>query len=222
MPTFSGEDIVLLMKANKKIADLKGDIQRLSDELQKKDSLLCSFTDVATGQSKQIANLSAAIQDTVLWDPSTCTRPSSSSTRNHHSSWAKVVACGRKRSSDRAASPPRLTLSNHYTILSDDFPAPADAPAAPTDPSGSDGSPKVAPDDTASSSPPVASSVHTECHSSARDPNREKGELGKEPEMEGAEPSDSCPSLGFSSGVSWNSQVKRSTSASSEQSSWSA
>ena len=123
--------------------------------------------DKATGQSKWIANLSAAIQDTVLWDPSTCPRPSTSSTPNHHSSWAEVVACGRKRHLDRAASPPRLTLSNHNAILLDDFPAPADAPAAPTDP-GSDPSPKAAPGDTAPSSPPVASSVHADCHSSVR------------------------------------------------------
>ena len=36
------EDCVLLKKANKKIADLKQDIRRLSDELKKKDSLKSS------------------------------------------------------------------------------------------------------------------------------------------------------------------------------------
>eukprot|EP00064_Thunnus_orientalis_P009084 superscaffoldBa00001133_g9107 len=126
--------------------------------------------DVTTGQSKQIANLSAAIQDTVLWDPSTCPWPSSSSTPNHHSSWAEV-AHGRKRFSDKAASPPRLTLSNHYAILLDDILAPADAPAAPTDPS-TDPSLKTAPGDTAPSSPPVASSVHADCHSAVRSSQR--------------------------------------------------
>eukprot|EP00064_Thunnus_orientalis_P020262 superscaffoldBa00005480_g20396 len=56
---------------------------------------------------------------------------------------------------------------------------------------------------------------------SSRAPNGEDGELGREPEMEEAELSDSCPLLGSSSWMSWNSQVKRSSSTSGERSSWS-
>ena len=58
------EDSILLTRANKKIADLKEDIRRLSDELLRKDSLLSSFMDVAHGQSKQPASLSAQSLDT--------------------------------------------------------------------------------------------------------------------------------------------------------------
>lgn len=112
---------MLLRKANKKIADLK-------EELQKKDSLLSSFMEVASGQAKRIASLTAevvsgkakgiasrtaAIQDTALWDPSTCPRPSSCSTPNHRSSWAEVVVHGRRGDSEaKATSPPPLCLSN--------------------------------------------------------------------------------------------------------------
>ena len=71
------EDCVLLKKANKKITDLKEDIRRLSGKFKKKDSLLTSFMDVDTGQSKRIATLNTDIQDTVLWDLSTCPRPDS-------------------------------------------------------------------------------------------------------------------------------------------------
>eukprot|EP00064_Thunnus_orientalis_P001163 superscaffoldBa00000076_g1165 len=86
----------------------------------KKDSLLCSFMDVATGQSKWITNLSAAIQCSV---------------GPLHLSAALVMACSCKKHSDRAASPPCLTLSNHYVILSEDILAhPADSPVVPTDP----------------------------------------------------------------------------------------
>ncbi len=96
MPAIPCEDHVLLQKANIKIADLKEDILQLSDELQKQDSLLSSFMDMACGQSKWIASHDAAlqdtaIQDTALLDPSTCPRLSFCLTPKHQSSWAKVV-----------------------------------------------------------------------------------------------------------------------------------
>eukprot|EP00064_Thunnus_orientalis_P012486 superscaffoldBa00001922_g12521 len=135
MPPLPCEDSVLLQEANKKIANLKETIQWLSDELQKKESLLSSFMDVATGQSKWITDLSAAIQDTVLWDPSTCPWLFSCFMPNHRSYWAEVVTDGCKRHSDRAALPPRLSLSNHYTILLDNtLVHPADVPVALTSP----------------------------------------------------------------------------------------
>lgn len=88
--------------------------------------------DVAVGQSERITFLCAAIQDTALWDPSTGPRPSSCSTPNHQSSGAEVVVWGREK--DRHW-PSRLSLSNHYTGLSDEPLAhPADAPAVPTCP----------------------------------------------------------------------------------------
>ena len=61
MPTTTCKDCTVLNKANKKIADLKEDIRRLSDELKKKDSLLSSFMEVASEQSKQITSLNATI-----------------------------------------------------------------------------------------------------------------------------------------------------------------
>lgn len=64
-----GEVDPLLKKANKQIADLKEDIRRLSDELQKKNSLSSSYMDLASEQSKQISSLGLAAQDTALWDP---------------------------------------------------------------------------------------------------------------------------------------------------------
>lgn len=60
---------VLYKKENRNITNLKEDIYWLSGELQKKDSLLSSFMEVAYGQSKHIALLSSAIHDTVLWGP---------------------------------------------------------------------------------------------------------------------------------------------------------
>ncbi|KAE8289518.1 hypothetical protein D5F01_LYC11220 [Larimichthys crocea] len=129
MPATPCEDKVLLMKANKKIADLKDDIRRLSDELLKKDSLLSSFMDVALQQSKKLASLSTTLHDKVAWDPTTCPWPSSCSTPNHQSSWADVVARNRKRNSSGAVSPPHPSLSNRYAALPDDTPAhPPDAP----------------------------------------------------------------------------------------------
>ena len=69
MPTTPCEGYTVLQKANKKIADLKEDIRRLSDELKMKDSLLSSFMEGVSKQSKQITSLNTTIQDTVKWDP---------------------------------------------------------------------------------------------------------------------------------------------------------
>ncbi|KAE8280181.1 hypothetical protein D5F01_LYC22323 [Larimichthys crocea] len=165
MPATPCEDEVLLMKANKKIAYLKDDIRRLSDELLKKDSLLSSFMDVALQQSKKLASLSTTLHDTVVWDPATCPRPSSCSTPNHQSSWADVVARNHKRDSNKAVSPPRLSLSNRYAALSDDTPAhPPDAPAGPAAPSPSDLDPQSAPADTTTFPPLVAGSARMAGH----------------------------------------------------------
>ncbi|CAL8338325.1 unnamed protein product [Boreogadus saida] len=127
------EDDPRLTMANNTIANLKKDIRRLSDELHNKESLLASVMDLAADQSKQIASLSAAFQDTVVWDPltSTCHRPSSCSTPNRQPSWTEVVIRGCKSGPDGAPTPP-LVLSNQYAALSGDSPAPsADAPAVP-------------------------------------------------------------------------------------------
>ncbi|CAL8384512.1 unnamed protein product [Gadus morhua 'NCC'] len=127
------EDDPRLTIANNKIANLKKDIRQLSDELRNKESLLASVMDLAADQSKQIASLSAAFQDTVVWDPltSTCHRPSSCSPPNRQSSWTEVVIRGCKSGPEGAPTPP-LGLSNRYAALSGDSPAPsADAPTVP-------------------------------------------------------------------------------------------
>lgn len=79
--------------------------------------------EVAHGQSQRIASLTAAIQDTALWDPSTCPRPSSCSTPNIHSSWDEVEVHGQKRDSEKTI--PRLNLSNRYAALSADILVPS-------------------------------------------------------------------------------------------------
>ncbi|CAL8372906.1 unnamed protein product [Arctogadus glacialis] len=109
--------------ANNEITNLKADIRRLSAELISKESLLASFIDLAADQNQRIASLNAANQDTVSWDSSAHPRPSSYSTPDHHPSWTEVVVRGRKRGPVRA-SPPRLSLSNHYAALPGDTPAP--------------------------------------------------------------------------------------------------
>ncbi|KAF3845871.1 hypothetical protein F7725_002949 [Dissostichus mawsoni] len=159
MPSKHPEDDVLLQRANKQITDLKEDIRRLSDELKEKDSLVSSLMEVASVQSKQLASFSATIHDTVLWDPSTCPRPSDCSTPGHQQSWSEVV---RRSFLNGVTSPPRLGLRNRFTALSDnplmprgltrpddparpagapaalarpdDLARPADAPVAPTRP----------------------------------------------------------------------------------------
>jgi len=78
--------------------------------------------DVATEQSKRIATLNTTIQDTVLWDLSTCPQPDSCSTPDHQQSWSEVVVRGRKSVLDGASSPPHTSLSNRYAVLLDDAP----------------------------------------------------------------------------------------------------
>ncbi|CAL8270215.1 unnamed protein product [Arctogadus glacialis] len=154
------EDDSQLTIANNKIANLKKDIRRLSDELRNKESLLASVMDLAADQNKQIASLSAAFQDTVVWDPltSTCHRPSSCSTPNRQPSWTEVVIRGRKSGPDRAPPPP-LGLSNQYAALSGDNPAPsADAPAVPAR-SKADCSQSSTPADTAALQPLVSNNA---------------------------------------------------------------
>ncbi|KAF3832164.1 hypothetical protein F7725_025829 [Dissostichus mawsoni] len=131
MPSEHPGDYVLLQRANTQITDLKKDIRRLSDELKEKDSLVSSLMEVASVQSKQLVSFSATIHDTVLWDPSTCPRPSDSSTPGHQQSWSEVV---RRSLLNGETSPPRLRLQNRFTTLSDDPVHPADAPAALTRP----------------------------------------------------------------------------------------
>lgn len=119
---------MLVQKANKKITDLKEDIRRLSEELQKKDSLLSSSQSVDAEQTMRIAHLNASLQDTVLWDLNADSRPAvSSSTPAHRSSWSEVVSRRPKRT-----SPPPLSLSNRYEALSEADPVrPADDVAPP-------------------------------------------------------------------------------------------
>lgn len=115
MPTTSCESIEL-QDANRKITDLQEEIRRLSDELLVKKSLLANIMDVATGQSKRIASLSAALQDTVLWDPSTDPRQAASTPYNDEA-WTEVK---RGRAWPRSAnSPPRMRLSNRFEPLAD-------------------------------------------------------------------------------------------------------
>ncbi|KAL7406688.1 hypothetical protein ABVT39_024621 [Epinephelus coioides] len=79
-----------LVKADKKISDLKEDIRRAKHQILHAD---CP-QEVAHEQSLQIASLMAALQDTVHWDPSAWPPPSSSSTLSHRWSWVEVVGLG--------------------------------------------------------------------------------------------------------------------------------
>ncbi|KAL7391387.1 hypothetical protein ABVT39_008655 [Epinephelus coioides] len=108
-----------LVKADKKISDLKEDICRLSGELHIKSSMLTALQEVAHEQSLQIASLTVALQDTVHWDPSAWPPPSSSSTPSRRWSWVEVVGRG-KRGPGCATSPLRLSLSNRYNALTSD------------------------------------------------------------------------------------------------------
>ena len=127
-----GVNSALLQHAYKKISDLKDGIRRLSDELQKKESLQSNFMDVASVQSKEIASLSAILRDTVAWDPATGPQLSSCSTPKQLP-WTEVLVRGRKRDPDGSASLPGLNLSNRFASLSADHPAhPGDSPATPT------------------------------------------------------------------------------------------
>ncbi|KAG7518617.1 hypothetical protein JOB18_038850 [Solea senegalensis] len=119
---------------------------------------MSSFMDLATAPFQQMVSLYAANHSTAVWDPSTCPRSSSCSIPNRLPSWSEVVVRGRNRDSGRTASPPRLSLSNHYMALVADTPAlPAAEPAAPACP---DMDPlKIGPADTAKLQPTVPSTV---------------------------------------------------------------
>ncbi|KAL7403910.1 hypothetical protein ABVT39_006770 [Epinephelus coioides] len=56
-----------LVEADKKIADLKADIRRLSGKLNDKSSMLTALQEVAHEQSLWIASLTVAPQNTVRW-----------------------------------------------------------------------------------------------------------------------------------------------------------
>lgn len=104
------EDCQLLQKVNRSITNLKEDIRSLSAELIKKDSLLTSFTDTTSAQSKRISALNSAISNTILWDPATCHQPSSCSTPNHPASWTEVVVRGHRRRGQQPVSPSSFNL----------------------------------------------------------------------------------------------------------------
>lgn len=155
MPT-SPSDNILLRKANKKIAYLIEDIRRLSVELQKKEVLLsglseklrekeklvADFSDLAIGQSRRISTLTAAVQDTVVWDPSYQRTPISSTPSSQP--WTMVSTRGRGNRS-RESVPP-LCLLNRYSAL-----AGADLqdtqPGAPSDVLGNLASPSSTAED---------------------------------------------------------------------------
>ncbi|XP_078791617.1 uncharacterized protein LOC144986887 [Oryzias latipes] len=112
------------------LTDLKEDIRRLKAELEMKDALLSKFMDVSFAQSKRLTSLSAALQDTAPWDPSTCAHPSSSSTPRQRSLDEEVVVRRSRMRSDETRKPPVLSLSNRFSGLAADSPAPSAAVTA--------------------------------------------------------------------------------------------
>ena len=100
-----------LKKANKKIADLLEDIRRLSDELRKKETPLTGFVEVASSQSRRLASMIGATQDTILWDPSVDPRRAACSTPCFPSeaTWTEVGVRKRKKRTINGDSPPRLS-----------------------------------------------------------------------------------------------------------------
>ncbi|CAJ1053441.1 unnamed protein product [Xyrichtys novacula] len=106
-------------RAQKKIADLLEDIGRLSDELQRKDSLLATFKSRLPALSSWLEgtqtgklphhSTAAALSDTVVWEPSssTCQRPPSS-TPNKGTPWSEPLGQGPAdhEASLRDAAPP--------------------------------------------------------------------------------------------------------------------
>lgn len=101
MLTMPGVDCALLLQEKKSLSDLKDDIRQL----------LSNFMDVASVQSKEIASLSAILQDTVAWDPASGQQLSSCSTPKQLP-WTEVLVCSGERDPDGSASPPGLNLSN--------------------------------------------------------------------------------------------------------------
>lgn len=119
------------MKALKEIAYLKDKVQWLDVELRKIESLLSGFISVATEQSRRLASISAAEQDTLLWDPSTSPRRSTSTPQP----WTEVVirnrcSTGRPAQSSMASPPPALELSNRFSVLSEELPKNLAQPAS--------------------------------------------------------------------------------------------
>ncbi|XP_074533220.1 uncharacterized protein LOC141796151 [Halichoeres trimaculatus] len=126
-----------LKRAHKKIADLLEDIGRLSDELQRKDSLLTTLKSrlpaltswLETTQTGELQhhNTIAALRDTVIWEPSSSSgqRPSCS-TPNGGALWSEVVVRSRKRAPGGApgrapcgVSPSiGINLTNKFSALS--------------------------------------------------------------------------------------------------------
>ncbi|KAL7376088.1 hypothetical protein ABVT39_000859 [Epinephelus coioides] len=136
-----------LVKADKKISDLKEDIRRLSGELNIKSSMLTALQEVAHEQSLQITSLMAALQDTVV---------------------------GRgKRGPGCAPSPPHLSLSNRYSVLASDRDPDActadTAAVAPSPPTGAvPAAPRLEESDLASNgavapSPPASGTPAAPC-----------------------------------------------------------
>ena len=111
------EDSILLSQATKQITDLKKEIQKLTDKLRTKESLLSGFINVAAGQSKRLAAFTSSLQDTVAWDPSKCSTP--------QSSWSVVQIRGQPMQTVEMRGSPILDLFNRSTPLDkEDPPAP--------------------------------------------------------------------------------------------------
>ncbi|KAL7381985.1 hypothetical protein ABVT39_014610 [Epinephelus coioides] len=116
------KDDLQIVETNKKIADLRHVIGRLSDELKSKSVMSPALQDVAHEQFLQIFSLTVAklsatakLSDTLPSDQAACPRPSASSTPSHKLSWAEVV---RGRRPENTILPPHLTLSNRLEALS--------------------------------------------------------------------------------------------------------
>ncbi|KAL7382429.1 hypothetical protein ABVT39_022101 [Epinephelus coioides] len=109
-------------RPEKVITNLRDDVRRLSEELQRKDVLLSSYIDTAAAQNKKIAVLNSVINtstaDTFLWDPLQ-TRPSSCSTPNPEGNWTEVIVRGGGKARITDIPPPLLHLSNRYTALTE-------------------------------------------------------------------------------------------------------
>ena len=133
-----GEMEQMLNKAFRKIADLLVDIERMSNELQKKDSLLITLRSrfpvltswLETSQAGDLApqNTTSALGHTtpalghiVLWEPSSSGQRPTCFTPNRGTPWTEVVVRERLRAPSGihggALSTPSLQLSNKYTAL---------------------------------------------------------------------------------------------------------
>lgn len=145
---------------DKTINSLRLNNQRLSKELKGKEKLLQHFMEVAYKQSQQISTMNLALNDTIIWDPLTCPRPSSCSTPNptNQSSWVDVIARGNQRSHSESAAPGPV-LSNRFALLMDDDAATSPA-VLDTNPPGAVASINTAPVGPAGSSSPPHGNRH--------------------------------------------------------------